>query len=72
MEETYWYRIDRNQIGVNVSGKNQGCKYITEPCVTPGTYEKTTHEMKVENTLDFCAKLGDQGVCEYCKGGVVI
>jgi len=56
LEETYWYRIDRNYIGISISGKGAGCDYIYKKCVDK--YDYKTNKARVINEDCFCTEIG--------------
>lgn len=68
LEETHWYRVNRKYVGQSITGYKAGCRYIDEKCVS--SYDSSSKTATVVNNLDFCSKLGKEGMCntQYTHG----
>lgn len=53
LEETHWYRVNRQYVGQSITGYKAGCDYINKKCVT--SYDPPSRMADVVNHMDFCS-----------------
>ena len=61
LEETHWYRVNRNMVGKSLTGYKAGCAFLEEKCVS--SWDPSTKKAVVVNEDDFCSDITSQGIC---------
>jgi len=61
LEETHWYRVNRNMVGRSITGYKAGCEFLDEKCVK--SWNPSTKKAQVINEDDFCGDITARGVC---------